>query len=56
MKRNDLLKTICLMVIIIGLTGIATYPEGVSIAILFMNLLTPLIEKWTNPRTLGGVR
>lgn len=32
------------------------YPEGVSIAILFMNLLTPLIEKWTNPRTLGGVR
>ena len=39
-----------------GLTGIAVYPEGVSIAILFMNLLTPLIEKWTNPRTLGGVR
>lgn len=32
------------------------YPEGVSISILFMNLLTPLIEKWTNPRTLGGVR
>jgi electron transport complex protein RnfD len=32
------------------------YPEGVSIAILFMNLLTPLIEKWTNPRTLGGVK
>ena len=39
-----------------GLEGIATYPEGVSIAILFMNLLTPLIEKWTNPRTLGGVK
>ena len=32
------------------------YPEGVSISILFMNLLTPLIEKWTNPRTLGGVK
>ena len=32
------------------------YPEGVSISILFMNLLTPLLEKWTNPRTLGGVR
>ena len=39
-----------------GFPGLATYPEGVSIAILFMNLLTPLIEKWTNPRTLGGVR
>ena len=32
------------------------YPEGVSISILFMNLLTPLIEKWTNPKTLGGVK
>ena len=39
-----------------GFPGLATYPEGVSIAILFMNLLTPLIEKWTNPRTLGGVK
>ena len=35
---------------------LGAYPEGVSISILFMNLLTPLIEKWTNPRTLGGVR
>lgn len=32
------------------------YPEGVSISILVMNLLTPLIEKWTNPKTLGGVK
>ena len=39
-----------------GMEGLATYPEGVSIAILVMNMLTPLIEKWTNPRTLGGVR
>ena len=35
---------------------LGAYPEGVSISILFMNLLTPLIEKWTNPKTLGGVR
>ena len=39
-----------------GFEGLATYPEGVSIAILVMNLLTPLLEKWTNPRTLGGVK
>ena len=39
-----------------GFAGLSSYPEGVSIAILFMNILTPLIEKWTNPRTLGGVR
>ena len=38
----------------IGFVG--GYPEGVSISIVFMNLLTPMIEKWTNPRTLGGVK
>lgn len=31
------------------------YPEGVSFSILFMNLLTPLIEEWTDKEPLGGV-
>ncbi|MBR5139419.1 MAG: RnfABCDGE type electron transport complex subunit D [Clostridia bacterium] len=31
-----------------------SYPEGVSFAILFMNILSPYIEKWTAPRALGG--
>ena len=30
------------------------YPEGVSFAILFMNILSPYIEKWTAKRPLGG--
>lgn len=30
------------------------YPEGVSFSILFMNILSPYIEKWTAPRALGG--
>ena len=30
------------------------YPEGVSFAILFMNILSPYIEKWTAKRALGG--
>jgi len=34
----------------------ASYPEGVSIAILTMNLLTPFIYDWTKKRTLGGVK
>lgn len=34
----------------------ASYPEGVSIAILTMNLLTPFICDWTKKRTLGGVK
>ena len=29
------------------------YPEGVSFAILFMNILSPYIEKWTKPRAFG---
>ena len=29
------------------------YPEGVSIAILFMNILSPYIEGWTKPKALG---
>ena len=33
-----------------------TYPEGVSIAILTMNLLTPFISDWTKKKTLGGVK
>ncbi|MBP3591985.1 MAG: RnfABCDGE type electron transport complex subunit D [Clostridia bacterium] len=30
------------------------YPEGISFAILFMNILTPYIEKWTAARPLGA--
>ena len=33
-----------------------SYPEGCSFAILFMNVLTPLIDKWTMPRTFGAVK
>lgn len=30
-----------------------SYPEGCSFGILFMNVLTPLIDKWTAPRSFG---
>lgn len=32
------------------------YPEGVSFAILFMNILTPYISAWTRRKPFGGVR
>ncbi len=32
------------------------YPEGVSFAILFMNILTPLISVWTRKKPFGGVK
>lgn len=31
-----------------------SYPEGVSFSILFMNILSPYIEKWTAKKPLGG--
>lgn len=30
-----------------------SYPEGCSFAILFMNVLTPFIDKWTAPKSFG---
>lgn len=33
-----------------------SYPEGVSISILVMNLLVPFIEKLTAKKTLGGIK
>jgi electron transport complex protein RnfD len=32
------------------------YPEGVSFAILFMNILTPYIEKLTAHKVFGGTK
>ena len=32
------------------------YPEGVSFAILFMNILTPYINVWTRKKPFGGVK
>ncbi|MBR1970501.1 MAG: RnfABCDGE type electron transport complex subunit D [Clostridia bacterium] len=32
------------------------YPEGVTYAILFMNVLTPLIDKWIKPKAFGFVK
>ncbi len=33
-----------------------SYPEGCSFGILFMNVCTPLIDKWTTPKTFGAVK
>ena len=34
----------------------SSYPEGVSFAILLMNILTPYINKFTETKPLGGVK
>lgn len=41
-----------IITVVIRLWG--SYPEGVSFAILFMNILTPFIDKWAARKTFGG--
>lgn len=43
-------------VILFVIRAFATYPEGCSFAILFMNVVTPLIDKFTMPRSFGEVK
>ncbi|MBQ6153959.1 MAG: RnfABCDGE type electron transport complex subunit D [Ruminococcus sp.] len=43
-------------VLTILLRNFSNMPEGVSFSILLMNILTPLIELLTRPRTLGFVK
>ncbi|MGM9684388.1 MAG: RnfABCDGE type electron transport complex subunit D [Eubacteriales bacterium] len=43
-----------LITVVIRVFG--NYPEGVSFAILFMNILTPYIDMWTRKKPFGGVK
>jgi len=43
-----------LLTIVIRLVG--GYPEGVSYSILFMNVMTPLIDRLTMPKSFGEVK
>ena len=37
-----------------NLTDPANYPEGVSFAIILMNIMAPLIDRYTIPGSFGG--
>lgn len=41
----------CLVMLLRYLSG---YPEGIMFAVLLMNAVTPLINRWTIPRPFGG--
>ncbi|MBQ3330015.1 MAG: RnfABCDGE type electron transport complex subunit D, partial [Ruminococcus sp.] len=43
-------------VLTILLRAFSNMPEGVSFSILLMNILVPLIERATVPRTLGYIK
>jgi electron transport complex protein RnfD len=41
-------------VITVVIRQVGGYPEGVSYSILLMNLMTPLLDRWTRPKVFGG--
>lgn len=43
-------------ILLFVIRAFASYPEGCSFAILFMNVVTPLIDKFTTPRIFGEVK
>jgi electron transport complex protein RnfD len=43
-----------MLVVLIRLKG--GYPEGVAYSILLMNVVTPLIDRYTRSRVFGGVK
>lgn len=46
----------CALVLFVIRVYNPSYPEGCSFAILFMNVLTPLIDKLTAPKPFGAVK
>ncbi len=46
----------CALILFVIRTFNSAYPEGCSFAILFMNVLTPLIDRWTMPKAFGVVK
>ena len=41
-------------VLVMVLRYFSGYPEGIMFAVLLMNAVTPLINRWTIPRPFGG--
>ncbi len=55
-KKGRLIFGIGCGLITLMIRLIGGYPEGVSYAILLMNLTTPLIDRYTKPRRFGHVK
>ncbi|MBE5804610.1 MAG: RnfABCDGE type electron transport complex subunit D [Clostridiales bacterium] len=43
-------------ILLFVIRAFASYPEGCSFAILFMNVATPMIDKFTTPKVFGEVK
>ena len=55
-NRGRVVFCVCAGLLTFAIRQFGSYPEGVSIAILTMNLLTPFINDIVKKKTLGGVK
>ena len=54
--KGQVIYAIGMGVITVVIRMYGGYPEGVSYSILLMNVVAPLIDKYTKPRVFGGAK
>ncbi len=54
--KGQIIFAVGIGVIIVLIRKFGSYPEGVTYAILFMNIVAPLIDKYVAPRLYGEVK
>jgi len=52
--RGKFLYGLLFGLLVMGFRTLSMYPEGVMFAVLLVNAVTPLLNRWTIPRPLGG--
>jgi len=52
--RGKLIFGLCIGALVMLMRTLSAYPEGVMFAVLIMNAIVPLINRWTIPRPVGG--
>lgn len=55
-RRGRLIYALGIGVLIYSIRKWGSYPDGVAFAVLFMNMLVPLIDHFTQPRAYGHAR
>ena len=54
-KKGQIVAGLLCGVLTVVIRRFGGYPEGVSYSILLMNVATPLIDRWTQPKPFGGL-
>jgi Na+-translocating ferredoxin:NAD+ oxidoreductase RnfD subunit len=55
-RRGKWIYAIAIGLLVLILRGLTPDPEGVTFSVLMANAFVPLIDRWTVPKSFGGVR